>query len=433
MGKRYVVTTAVPGARLNRPFYNSILKYCQLNNAKLLVLPSTPIYKEDTIDQAIPDSIIVTTEKLLNSKIRLSNIPINPQSVDPVAGLTRQSQTDGSFIFASPKLRLKLVPNSNIKLPHALMTPGAVTKPYYRPTRVGMIASQDHVNGALIVEVADDVNYHFRQVQADSEGRFIDLGYEYNQTGKRFVGAEALIPGDLHFGSTDPKVEAVIKELASHLKPRYLFIHDGFDGLSVNHHLNSKTLSKGKIASTLSLSKELDLTALKYKEYSKLAKYVIDVNSNHTDFLHQWLEAGMFLKESHNQVEGLELAWIKSQGKDPFQYALKKRVDLPNVKFLGPDEDFKITSKRIQCGAHGHLGPNGARGSTVGMEKSYANSVTGHSHTPEILRQAWVVGTSTHLKLSYNKGASSWLASMCIVYHNGQRQLINVIDGKYRA
>lgn len=433
MSKRYVVTTAVPGAKLNRSFYNAIQKYCKLNNAKLLILPSTAIYKADMLDPEIPQASVVTTEKFLNTKIRLSNIPINPQSVDPVQGLTRQSQTDGSFIFASPKQRLKLVANSNIKLPHALMTPGAITKPYYRPTRVGMIAAEDHVNGAIIVEVSDSVNYHFRQVQADSEGRFIDLGYEYSAKGKRYVGAEALIPGDLHFGSTDPKVEAVIKELAAKLKPRYLFIHDGFDGISINPHVWDKSITRGKVAKNLSLSDELDLTALKYKEYSKLAKHLIDVNSNHSEFLHRWLEAGQYNKDPQNQIEGLELAWTKAQGLDPFEYAIRKRVNIDNIKFLGADDDFKITCKRIQCGAHGHLGPNGSRGSTAGMEKSYSNSVTGHSHTPEILRQAWVVGTSTHLKLSYNKGSSSWLQSMCIVYHNGARQLINVIEGKYRG
>lgn len=433
MSKRYVITSAVPGAKLNKPFYNSLVKYCQINNAKLLILPSTPIYKADELDPEIPQANVVMMEKFLNTKIRLSNIPINPQAVDPVQGLTRQSQTDGSFIFASPKQRLKLVANSNIKLPHALMTPGAVTNPYYRSSRVGMIAAEDHVNGAIIVEIADSVAYHFRQVQSDSEGRFIDLGLEYSAKGKRRVTAEALIPGDLHFGSTDPKVEKVIKELADRLKPRYLFIHDGFDGISINPHVWDKSITRGTMAKDLSLGKELDLTAAKYKEYSKFAKYVIDINSNHTEFLHRWLEAGMYNKDPQNQTEGLELAWIKSQGKDAFEHAMRKRVNIPNIKFLGPDDDFKITSKRIQCGAHGHLGPNGSRGSTAGMEKSYANSVTGHSHTPEILRQAWVVGTSTYLKLGYNKGASSWLQSLCIVYKNGQRQLINIVEGKYRG
>jgi hypothetical protein len=431
MGKRYVITTAVPGAELNRPFYNSLVKYCKLNKAKLLIIPSTPIYKKDELDPEIPIKSLVLKETFLNSKIRISDIPVNPQAVDPVTGLTRHSQTDGSFIFASPKQRLKIVANSNTKLPHALMTPGAVTHPYYRPTRVGMIASGDHVNGALIVEVEDNVLFHYRQVQADKYGAFIDIGIEYG-TVRRRAQTEAIIPGDLHVGSTDPDVEAVFTELSKELSPRYFIAHDIADMISINPHVWGKKIARGKIASFISLEQELKMIASKYKEYSKLADEVIDVFSNHTEFLNRWLEAGEYLNDPTNLVIGLELAWVKAQGKDPYEYAMRKYQDLPKVRFLQADDDFKISAKKVQCGAHGHLGPNGSRGSLAGMERSYARSITGHSHTPEILREAVAVGTSTYLKLDYAKGPSSWMQTMCILYKNGSRQLINVIGGEYR-
>jgi hypothetical protein len=41
------------------------------------------------------------------------------------------------------------------------------------------------------------------------------------------------------------------------------------------------------------------------------------------------------------------------------------------------------------------------------------------------------MGTSTYLKLNYNVGPSSWMQSLCLVYSNGARQLINVINGSY--
>ena len=34
--------------------------------------------------------------------------------------------------------------------------------------------------GAIIVEIVDDKRYHFRQVQADKDGSFIDLGVQYS-------------------------------------------------------------------------------------------------------------------------------------------------------------------------------------------------------------------------------------------------------------
>ena len=106
----------------------------------------------------------------------------------------------------------------------------------------------------------------------------------------------------------------------------------------------------------------------------------------------------------------------------------KKVID--KVKWLSIDDDYRVEG--IQCGAHGHLGANGSRGSLEAMETAYGNSVSGHSHTPQILRGAWCVGTSSLLKLEYNRGASSWLHSSCLIYPGGARQLINCIDGKWK-
>ena len=39
------------------------------------------------------------------------------------------------------------------------------------------------------------------------------------------------------------------------------------------------------------------------------------------------------------------------------------------------------------------------------------------------------VGTSTHLRVGYNVGASGWLNAHSIQHHNGKRQLIIFTDG----
>jgi hypothetical protein len=120
---------------------------------------------------------------------------------------------------------------------------------------------------------------------------------------------------------------------------------------------------------------------------------------------------------------------------DPLKYGVEKMGNINlkcmnKIKWLKRDEDLRLAD--IQLGAHGDKGANGARGGLQSMEFAYGNSVTGHSHSPEVLRGAWQVGTSSHLKLGYNVGPSSWLNSSCLVYPNGQRQLINAIKGKYR-
>ena len=67
------------------------------------------------------------------------------------------------------------------------------------------------------------------------------------------------------------------------------------------------------------------------------------------------------------------------------------------------------------------------------MELAYGSCVIGHIHSPEILRNAFCVGTSTHLSLEYNKGPSSWCNTSCLVHKNGSKQLINCIKGNWRV
>jgi len=118
----------------------------------------------------------------------------------------------------------------------------------------------------------------------------------------------------------------------------------------------------------------------------------------------------------------------------PVKYGIEKYGDInkaKNATWMGRDGDYKIAGIQLNC--HGDRGSNGSKGNIKNMEMSYGNCVTAHSHSAQILRNAWCVGTSTHLKLPYNEGsASSWTQSSCLIYGNGQRQLIHVINGNWQ-
>ncbi|MFK5283800.1 hypothetical protein ACI3PL_29915, partial [Lacticaseibacillus paracasei] len=65
------------------------------------------------------------------------------------------------------------------------MTTGACTLPKYYDNkfvskRLSYIADHDHTIGAIIVEIENDKLFHFRQIQADENGSFIDYGVQYN-------------------------------------------------------------------------------------------------------------------------------------------------------------------------------------------------------------------------------------------------------------
>jgi len=119
---------------------------------------------------------------------------------------------------------------------------------------------------------------------------------------------------------------------------------------------------------------------------------------------------------------------------DPFASWMKQ--NLPNslkkrITFLARDESFRIHG--IELCLHGDRGLNGARGSAKSLSKIGAKIVIGHSHTPCIEKGAYQVGTSTRLNLEYNRdGPSSWLNTHCIIYKNGKRALINIINGRWR-
>jgi hypothetical protein len=447
--KKFVITTAVTGCELDGKMYKSVKTYCKKNNAALLILiASDPASNLDRgslgrVDKRLTSEAIVLEDSELNSNIFLSTIKLSAKHIDPIAGLGRIGQREGSFVYASPKQRLKSSPVSNTKLPHFLMTTGAITVPdytsaNYMSNRTAYIAHYDHVMGGVIVEIGDSDEYHFRQFQCDQTGKFIDLGIEYSATGTKKIRPEAFVLGDWHSGSTCPMSKLVWDDICRTLKPKKLVMHDLFDGKSINHHEAHNIDSKAKRAESgqLNLREELNLVARDLEYLTSLSDEVVIVKSNHDEFLDRFLQKGDFKNDPYNYKTFLELALhYVNTSEDPLKYGVEKMGNInikcmSKIRWLKRDEDLRLAD--IQLGAHGDKGANGARGGLQSMEFAYGNSVTGHSHSPEILRGAWQVGTSSHLKLGYNVGPSSWLNSSCLVYPNGQRQLINAIKGKYR-
>lgn len=446
--KRFVITTAVNGCEVHDKFYASLKRFCDENEAQLLVLvASDPAHNRDkqwgTISARLKNETLVLEDTSLNSNVFLSTIKLSAKHIDPTTGLGRIGQRNGTFIYASPKQRLKAIPVSNSALPHFMMTTGAITvnnydTDLYMSQRTAYIAKNDHVLGAIIVEIVDDEHYHFRQIQSDSKGCFYDLGTKYAPTSSTPIRPEAFILGDWHAGSTDPDARKAWEEVAKLTKPKKILLHDAFDGVSINHHEKHYKLLKAQRAEKgqLCLLSELNILAEDIKNLTQLTDEVVVVKSNHDQFLERYLQEGKYVDDPQNHRISLILALQLLDRKDPLKFAInelclnndKKIID--RIKWLSIDDDFKIEG--IQCGAHGHLGPNGAKGSIEGMENAYGNSVSGHSHTPQILRGAWCVGTSSLLKLEYNRGASSWLHSSCLIYPGGARQLINCIEGKWK-
>ena len=449
--RRFIVTTAVTGCKANYAALDALKKYCEENDAHVLILsasdPAHNTFAPDadygTIDEALVKSkhfSIVPFDIQLNENLGISTVKLSAKHIDPATSMKRIASKKGTFVFASPKQRLVPIAVSNKDFPHFVMTTGSITTPDYTTTsymsdRTAFIASNDHVMGGLIIELEDEKWYHFRQFQISEDDSFIDLGFRYMPDGTiEEEMAEAFVLGDWHAGVTDPTAKQAWLEVCEEVGVKSLVMHDMYDGFSINHHERENVITRAKraIAGKHNLRSEIELFTRDINELCEYADQLVIVKSNHDEVLDRYLATGYYVKDPENHRYALDLAAAMMDGEDPLRFAAEK-IGLKykdSVRWLDRDEDFKISD--IQLGAHGDLGPNGARGSIRALEGAYSQSVTGHAHSPEILRGAWQVGTSSYLKLSYNRGPSSWLHSSCLVYKDGSRQLINSLNGKWR-
>ena len=439
--KRFVITTAVIGADADARFLKNIKAYCKDEDAQLIVLPSVPNGSIPfTLDPALRSAVVVMEDTMLNDNVFILGIKNNSKTSDPITGLARIGRRNGTFIAASPKQRLKYVATGIDRLAHAIMSTGAITVPSYSKAllvdKTSYVAHQDHVMGAIIVELDKDDTFHFRQIKADQQGSFVDLGTLYKNGRRATMAPSAFILGDWHSGETDENAAKCWKDVTVKLKVPEWVIHDGFSGNSINHHNQYKKLTLAKMADEklLSLESELKGYSKDLLDMSKLLKRVTIVKSNHDEFLDRYLQESRYVDDPQNHTISLKLASALIEGHNPIKYymnnilGLEKR--LGNVQWLERDEDYSIAG--IQCGAHGDKGADGGRGNINSLENAYGDVVFGHIHTPQIQRGAWAVGTSSKLKLGYNQGPSSWFHTSCLIYPNGQRQLINCIgDGKW--
>jgi hypothetical protein len=302
-----------------------------------------------------------------------------------------------------------------------------------------------HTIGGLIVEKKGK-KFHMRAVIWDGEC-FYDLEHRYDKDGVTLTGpVDVLVTGDEHSLFNDPEVRDATymnpDSIAKTLKPKIVVRHDVFDGYSISHHHRGNPITKFVKYKRGMDNVETEL--LKTRDYidatTPSGALNVIVASNHNEHLMRWLREIDWKQEPWNAeiyhwfwYHMLKEADFGSAGAytvDPFAFWCDGKLTT-NCKFLSRDETF--TSNGVELSIHGDLGPNGSRGSAVNLNKIGIRSIIGHSHSPCIEKGVFQVGTSTPLRLEYTSGPSSWLNTHCILYPNGKRQLINVIEGEWRG
>lgn len=450
----FLITSAQNATPVHAGFLKSLQRASKALGAEILVIPTryknatsqwTSSQKNEEYWESDVQPYLYNARKQLNRNLMLmGDIKTQPTASSPLTGF------DGitgacSGIFGHTKLQLRTVPTPQGRLPKILTTTGACTVPNYTDSRAGKLGEFHHTLGAVLVEVRGG-EFHMRQINADRQGAFIDLDRLYTPDGARKAPpALALSMGDTHVRAVDPAVVAATFAdygIVATLNPGILAWHDLLDGDSISHHHRGNPfLQAHKREFDLDDAKREVLEAIAFlAKYTKGRKSIV-VPSNHDDFLQRWLMSADWRQDPTNAEFYLEsaLAMVRqakqrdadAERLSAFAYWIRRELkNRDDIRCLKNDESFSVEG--IELGMHGDRGPNGARGSIKNLRRLGTKSIIGHSHSPGIDEGAYQNGTSTRLRLGYNVGPSSWLNSHTVVYANGKRCLINIIDGKWR-
>jgi hypothetical protein len=466
--KRFILTSAQNNTHIHEDFWNNVLtmakhydaqimvgtfSYNQNNFGKLAVKLGTKKPYENALwyDPAITPYISDKKILLAPGLTWCGNMNILPTEDNPISGLETYGGSS-SVVFPHTKIEMRSIattPDMPVKM---IYTTGAVTLMNYLQKKLGIKAEHHHRYAFLLVEVDSSGNWWARQVAARKNGRTIQDLNVIVEDGK-VVSTEAKIEavtwGDLHGTISQSEVVEAAQKMLDELRPKYQFIHDIMEGASTNRHLLGKFEPHKRFHTWLRglhrVDAELAETRAVLERYLRPWCQTIVPDSNHDGWwLHNWLRNYDYRFDPANAEIFLRLQnWMYEEirkGKLPKDVNLTERafvteagLQIGSIRFLLADESFEV--KEVECGMHGHLGPNGSFGSPANLSKIGKKATTAHTHSTGIYHGLYVAGTSSKLTKdwTYTSGPSSWSHSHVVLYPNGQRAIVTMKNGKWRA
>jgi hypothetical protein len=470
--KRYICTSAQNNTHVNKPFWNALLTLADWYDAELLV--GTYSYNQNNFgqlavkqgkvkdrenklwfDPAITEYMSDESLELGNGLVWCGEMNILPTAVNPLSGLETYTHRK-SAIFPHAKVAMRSIATMQGEGTKFNFTTGTVTLKNYIQKKEGIKAEHHHRYAALVVEVNHEGQWWVRQIGWSRKSDVLQDLDVVVKDGKVTTGntVEAITWGDLHATIAEPSVVEASLEMLDTLKPRYQFLHDIFEGVSINRHVikNGPDAHFGYnrwLRGLHRVDEEIRRTVELVNRYLRPDVETVVPDSNHDGWwLKSWLSKYDYRFDPANAELFLDLQrWFYSEIKRLTPSGLThKDVNITEhvmgkfggpvmqtVKFLLADESFTICGKKIECGMHGHLGPNGARGTPENLSIVGRRANTGHTHSAAIINGLYVAGTSSQMKWSYNYGPSSWSHSHIVTYPNGMRCIVSMWQGKWRA
>jgi hypothetical protein len=461
--KTFVFTSAQSCTALNQPFFDALLRYCDAREAELHVSRFT--YNKETygsksikpgsaeasdgdevwFDPQISPYISDVSLQVTPDLIFCGELNILPTRINPLSSFKNYTRT-ASGIIPHAKMCMESVPTMKNDPAKFLYTTGTVTARNYIQKAAGQVADFHHVFGALVVEVDDNGTWWARQLNADKSGGFYDLGAYWTEAGRysyETLRVHAITHGDIHMDKLERDLVPAVwgaGGIVDTLQPREQFFHDTIDFSPRNHH-NIKDphfLHAQHVQGKSSVEREFAAAGsfLSYVAYRPWSTHFIVV-SNHDQALGIWLRNTSALTDPENvRFWHQQNTWCYTEREagnvpHPFTHALTEHLSsqfMQSCVFLQEDDSYKILGE-IEGGLHGHLGPNGARGSPKNL-RTVGKANTGHTHSAGITEGVYTAGVYGKLDMGYNTGLSSWSHSLIVTYANAKRTILTIKDGK---
>lgn len=476
---RFCITWAQNDTPVHLKFFEGIKAYADFINADIHVIAGryknpTSVFtdkKHDRWSEAVHPYLDAARHDIHRYVSIMSDVKIQPTATNPMSGM-RGMSAENSCIFGSPRVQLEMIPVLESAKPKMMLTTGACTVSNYTDSKSGKKGEFHHQLGFVVVEIEDDEIFFVRQVTADDDGNFTDLYYDvkfdgdlvpiefehvdeklswvHNHCGAKPLQLEgefkitdveeieACVLGDLHVGHHDRAVLDATHQMLNRIRPNHVVLHDVFDGYSISHHDMKNPIAQyaKEIHGKNDLAKELDEMYEVLEEF-KIYDNVVIARANHDDFADRWVINGDWKKQPtpknyklYSEFMHMMLTEVETNPEDPrgvIPILLSQKY--PEYTTLGRRDSYKICGWEV--GQHGDVGTNGSRGSLMQARELNTKIIVGHYHTPGRKDGALAVGTSTHLRVGYNNGPSSWLQSHVIIHKNGKVQHINFINGKF--
>jgi len=434
-----IVTAAQNNTEVAEAFWDNLVGYASSIGAKIIVAPI--LYNKSAWNQ--PDDM-TGQDIYFDPKVKpymrddrftvhgvavLANAHVLPTSKNPLSGFESATGAGQSIVIPASKISLKTMPRLKGEPLKIVQSTGTVTVCNYVQRKAGTVSELEHNYGFTVIESGGKVR-SVECMNPDAGGFFDFDGEHVNEQGIEYPdNPAALVFGDIHAEKLPLERLNAISALARKVNPCNVIFHDILDFSSRNHHNRESSLFRFVADSTgQSVESDIEKVANVLDCFPSYAPIVVD--SNHDRALERWLDEADYREDSQNAIFFLELQLARYRaancGQEPInllKYALTKRFGRDfNATFLKPDESCKVEG--IECGNHGDRGPNGARGSLQAFRAIGESMVIGHSHSPGIAGKVYQVGVSGSLEMGYNVGPSSWAHAHCIIFANGQRQMI---------